>query len=101
MLSLYVDNSNVIELQGLTNTVTGVVDTGASVAVTVKDGAGVAVAGQTWPKAMSHDSAGTYRATLNSDLSLRKGGRYFGYVTATGSGGEVGNWVVELIASIR
>lgn len=101
MLTLYVGNTNVIELQGLKNSVTGTTDTAATVEVTLKDGAGVEIAGQSWPASMVHDADGTYRATLEDDLSLRKGGRYFAYVTATGSGGEVGNWVGECIASIR
>ena len=45
-LTLYVANSNVLELQGLTNSATGVADTGATVTVTLKDRAGANVTGQ-------------------------------------------------------
>jgi hypothetical protein len=100
-MDLYLDNSNVIELRSLTNSVTGVVDTGATVTVTIKDAAGTNVTGQTWPAAMSHASAGTYRATLDAAMSIEAGRRYVVIVNATGSGGEVGEWNCKVIAVDR
>ena len=100
-MDLYLDNSNVIELRSLTNSVTGVVDTGATVTVTIKDAAGTNVTGQTWPAAMSHDTDGTYRATLDPGMSIDYKHTYTAIVTAVGSGGETGVWKCPVIAEIR
>jgi hypothetical protein len=100
-MNLYLDNSNVIELRSLTNSVTDAVDTGATVTVTVKDASGNEIAGQVWPAAMSHVSAGLYRATLEDDISITPDRRYTVLVEATGSGGEIGAWSCQVIAQTR
>jgi len=92
MITLYKGNSTNLELQTLTNVVTDVADTGATVTATVKDQAGTEVAGQTWPLTMTHDTGGTYRGTLEFDLDIHVGRTYFVEITATGSGGEKGFW---------
>lgn len=99
-LSLYVDNSNVVELQTLTNSVTGVADTGATVTVTLKRG-DAEVSGQVWPASMAHVSAGTYRATLDDDIVLVNRREYIAVIDAIGSGGEVGHWEAPVTASTR
>jgi len=100
-LILYDNNDNIIELRLLTNAITEVVDTGATVSVTLTDASGVQVSGQSWPATMSHvgDSStadGTYRATLDSDLVLSTKQGYKAIVNAVGSGGEVGQWVCSI-----
>jgi hypothetical protein len=101
MSTLYIDNNAVAELKGLTNSVTGAIDTGATVNVTILDQSGTAVSGATWPVAMAHASGGTYRATLSSSLALIHGRKYTALVNATGSGGEVGEWNCPVIALDR
>lgn len=98
---IYIDNSNVVELRSLTNSITSAVDTGATVSVTIVDSTGTAISGETWPVSMSHASSGTYRATLSSSLSLTANRAYRGVVTATGSGGEVGKWNCPIRALVR
>jgi hypothetical protein len=102
---LYIDNNNVIELQSLTNDATGVVDTGATVTVTIQDTSGDSVAGQVWPATLSLVSesplTGKYRATLDYDLVLLANRKYRAVVTAVGSGGEVGKWEVPAVARVR
>lgn len=100
-MNLYLDNSNVIELRDLKNSVTGNADTGATVAVTITDSAGVAVSGESWPVSMTHDSAGKYRATLSSDVALVADRLYVVLVKATGSGGQRGEWNCKVIAQDR
>ena len=100
-MNLYLDNSNVIELRSLTNSVTGAVDTGATVNVTIVDSAGTEVTGQSWPVAMGHASAGTYRATLDAAIKLIAGRKYTAIVNATGTGAEVGEWNCSVIAMDR
>jgi predicted RNA-binding protein with TRAM domain len=80
--------------------VTGDIDTGASVNVRITDGTDD-VNGQTWPASMSHDSAGTYRATLNDSIGIEAGQSYVVIVSATGSGGEVGKWEINALAKAR
>ena len=100
-LIIYIENNNVITLEGLTNSATDVVDTGATVTVTLKDSTGTDVVGQTWPASMSHVAAGTYRATLDSDLTLTNNRRYTAEIDAVGSGGEVGHWEICCTARVR
>jgi len=98
---LYIDNNNVIELQDLTNSVTEVVDTGATVETTIKDSSGTAVTGQTWPAVMAHDATGTYRATLEADIALIPNRQYTAIVDAVGSGGEIGHWEIPVKSMVR
>jgi len=104
-LVIYIDNNNVVELQGLTNDATDVVDTAATVTVTLKDSAGAEVSGQVWPAAMSlvseSPSTGRYRATLDADLALTSNRRYTAEIDATGSGGEIGHWEICVTAMKR
>lgn len=100
-MTLYIDNSNVIELRELKNSVTGAADTGASVSVTVKDSAGDDVAGETWPVSLAHASGGTYRGTLSRSLTLTEGGVYTAVVSVTGSGAETATFNCRLRAEER
>lgn len=100
-LLLWIDNSNVIELRKLTNSVTGVADTGATVTVTLQDPDGVNVSGQTWPATLLHDADGTYRVTLEDDLVLEPGGSYVAVVDVIGTGGEVAKWETPVQAHTR
>lgn len=101
MLALYIGNNNVIELQALTNCVTNTVDTGATVSVTIKDTSGTDITGETWPVSMTHDTGGTYRATISSNANMNNGTKYVAHVDATGSAGEVGHWECEVLAKTR
>ena len=100
-MNLYLDNSNVIELRDLKNSVTGDADTGATVAVTITDSSGNEVGGATWPISMTHVADGKYRATLSPDVALLSDSLYLVVVEATGSGGEKGEWNCDLIAADR
>jgi len=100
-LVLYVGNSNVIELQALTNSATDAADTGATVNVTLKDKTGAEVTGQSWPAALSHVSAGTYRATLEDDIAIVNRGRYVAHIDVTGSGSEIAHWEADVTALTR
>ena len=102
---LYLLSSNVIELASLTNTVTGVIDNGATVTVTIKDPSGQSVSGETWPRTMSLASesplTGTYRATLSHALGIEASKRYKACISIIGSGGERDYREVPLMARIR
>jgi len=98
---LLIGNSNVIELRELTNSVTELVDEGASVSVTLYDWADDEVEGEVWPVLMGHDTGGLYRATLAPTLELTPNLPYYGVVVAEGSGGEIGRWRVPMRARVR
>jgi hypothetical protein len=98
---LYIDNTGVVELQGLTNTLTGEADTTATVTCTVKDLQGSAVTGRSWPATMAHVSAGTYRTTLDDGIGIVEHRPYTIEINATGSGGGVGKWQCRVTATKR
>ena len=100
-LTIFIANNNTIELAGLTNSATEVVDTAATVEVTLQDSSGVDVVGQTWPASMPHVAAGLYRATLDYDLVLTHNDSYVAVVDAVGTGGEVGHWELSARAKNR
>jgi len=100
-LTIYIANNNCIELTGLTNTATEVVDTAATVTVTLKDSLDVDVVGQAWPATMSHVAAGLYRATLDDDLALVHNASYTAMVEVIGTGTEIGHWELSLRAKTR
>lgn len=99
--TLYLDNSNVVELVGLKNSVTGAADVGASVSLVLLDANGEEVAGETWPVSLSHGEGGTYRATLSPDVEVKDSHIYTARISATGSGGEVGRWNCIVTAAVR
>jgi len=101
MLRLYVGNTTILELQELTNSVAGSAVTTATVTATLTDAAGDEVAGQTWPVTLSHVSAGTYRATLENDLTLTANRAYIATIDATVSGVGVGHWESKVRAVER
>lgn len=101
MLTLYIGNHNVVELQTLTNVVSGAADTAATVEMTLKDRNGSEVAGQVWPATLAHDTGGTYRATLDFDLSIKPRKTYIAEISVTGTGGERAYWEVPVQAMSR
>lgn len=100
-LTIYIGNTSIIELQNLTNSVTGLAVTNATVVVTLTDGAGDEVSGQTWPVTLTHVAAGTYRATLENDIDLVAHRNYTATVDATVSGVGVGRWTSTVRAVVR
>lgn len=98
---LYVDNTNVVELRSLTNSVTGLADTTATVRVTLVDRMGTPLPGEIWPVGMAHAGDGLYRATLSHEIEMDHGRKYEAQVEAVGSGGEVGFWRCPVVAQTR
>ena len=101
--TLYVDNSNTLELTGLRNDVTGAIVNDATVTMTLLDAAEQVVTGETFPATMAYvtDSDGVYRAVLSSALNITPNARYIAVVTATVSGSLVGKWRLEVLAKTR
>jgi len=93
-MTAFVGNTNVLELTGLQNALTAAYINDATVTVTVKDAAGTAVSGETWPLAMSYVAAsnGDYRAVLVNGLALLAGRKYVAHIDADGGADLDGNW---------
>lgn len=79
----YIDNDNMILLEGLTDAANGSFMNGASASVTIVDAATEEeIAGQTWPATMDYVSGsdGNYRATLEYDLDVSEGQTLMAFV---------------------
>lgn len=102
LLTLYVGNSTVLELVDLTEAITGEVQTAATVTVTLKDAAGAAVTGASWPVTLAHvvASPGTYRVLLDAAVEATAGERYVAEIHAE-AGGVVAHWEAPVVAKMR
>lgn len=87
-LTIYADSDNVIELQSLTNTVTGLVDISATVNYSIISKTGKHVSDGT----MDHVIDGTYRATVPPNEEFIVGKSYTVEIVAVGSGGSMRTW---------
>lgn len=101
---LFVSNDNLIELSGLRNNTaaTGVYINDAAVSITLKDSAGVEVAGETWPLSMGYVTAsdGIYRAVIENTITITAGLVYAAEVSADGDGLQA-FWALTVIAATR
>ncbi len=99
------NNHNVLELRALKDNVTGAVETGATVTVTIRDAAGVEVTGQTWPKTLTEvvesPLTGLYRGTLDATLAITSNNEFKATVSATSSGGIKSEWVCDVLPAVR
>jgi hypothetical protein len=102
-MTVFVANTNVLELLGLKSAIEGTFINDATVAVTVKDKTGTNVTGETWPLSMAYvtTSNGNYRAILKDTLPLANGQKYKAHVTADGGANRKGSWVFEFKALTR
>ena len=93
-MTIYVNNTNLIELLGLKNLITGLFVNNAIVMVTIKDEGSINVAGQLWPLAMPYvaASSGDYRALLTDELVLVAGAHYTAFIEVDGGINLQGHW---------
>ena len=101
MLQIFVGNTTILELQELTNTVSGAAVTTATVTATIETSQGTDIGGQTFPLTLSHVSAGTYRGTIENDLAIVAGRTYDVTIDATVAGVGVGHWDAKIKAMER
>jgi len=100
---VYIDNTNVLEVRGLAELVTGDFINDATVTMTLKDANGEELAGQDWPWSMAYlaDSDGTYRGIIKDTVEMQDGVEYFAHIDATGGPDQVGHWEFAFKAKIR
>jgi len=102
MSELYLDNSNLLELRGLKDTLTDAFINDATVQATVRDKAGTMLTGDTFPKGLAYvaGSNGVYRATLNKAINIVAGEFYTIKIAAVGNSLD-GDWTEKVVAKQR
>lgn len=104
---IYVANTNVIELHGLKNAISGefINDAMVSVTICVSDGGvpGAEVAGQTWPTTMDYVAAsnGLYRALLEADVELTAKSKYIAVINADAGVNLDAHWEFPFVPQTR
>ena len=100
---IFVANNNLIELRGLRDETSGDFLNSATVTVTVKNAAGNAISGDTWPKTMTYvtDSDGVYRANVSYAADLAADATYTASITADAGAGKRAQWEMPLLAKTR
>jgi hypothetical protein len=101
MLTLYIGNTNLAQLTGVKDSLTGELDDGANIVITLLDSEGVPVAPQSWPAVFYNEPGGIYDATLDADLELDLNYTYTCVVNGIGSAGQVMNIRQPAQAKIR
>lgn len=100
---VYVANTNVIELTGLTDAVDDTPINDATVTLTLKDADGNEVAGQTWPAPMDPVSGtdGLYRGIIEDDVEMVVGALYVAHVDVDAGPDRIGHWEFNFKARTR
>lgn len=99
----YVANTNVLEVRGLKSAIEDTFINDAIVSVTVKDGEGAAVAGQSWPATMAYVAAsdGWYRAIIEDAVEFEAGETYYAFIDADAGTDRIGHWEFAFIPKTR
>jgi hypothetical protein len=104
MLEIWIGNTNIAQMTGVINGLTGEFDDGASLNITLYESDGTTpVTPQSWPTQMFNEPGGVYNATLDPDLDLSLNHTYIAVVDGTGGGGggEVMHVEESCVAKIR
>lgn len=85
---VYLETSELVELQSLKDEVSDAFVNAATVALTFLDSSGAEVSGETWPIAMDYvaGSDGNYQATVSENVDFQEGAMYFAKIVATSGG---------------
>jgi hypothetical protein len=102
MLEIFIGNTNLAVMTGVKNGITGDIDDGATLTITLYESDGTTpVTGQTWPAPMFNETGGTYVATLEEGLVLSLNHIYVAIVDGVGSAGEIMHIEQKAKAKIR
>ena len=94
MPNLYLNSDNIVEVENLTNALTGELVTTATVNVTLTDLNGNEVSGATFPALLTHAGSGTYQGLLPNTLSLSTRKQYKALYTADAGTDKHRQWCV-------
>lgn len=101
MDAVYLSADNLLKVSGLIDQASGgTYQNAATVTATVKNRAGHAVTGQTWPLTLTYVPAsdGQYEGVLEDAMVLKEGTEYFCEVTADAGAGKRAFWRLPLVA---
>jgi len=102
-MAVFAANTNLLELTGLKDAITGAFINDATVTATVVDEDGVAVSGASWPVTLAYVSAsnGDYRAVLSHALALTPYRTHVARIDADGGSDRVGHWEFDFLPQTR
>jgi len=100
---VFIGNTNMIELRGLRDELSGEYINDATVTVTIRDLTGTEMDGQQWPATMPYvdGSRGIYRVPIVHSVPFTKDTNYIATITASAAGGTRGEWGMPLLARTR
>lgn len=100
---LYVDNDNLVEIDGLKDKTDDTYINDATITATLTDADGTTVTGQTFPASFSYvsESNGKYQLTLEDGLSLTAGAKYTLAISISATGDLIGEVERHYIARLR
>lgn len=102
MLEIYIGNTNLAVVSGVKNGLSGEIDDGATLTVTLYENDGTTpVIGQVWPTLMFNEPGGTYAGTLEEALDLSLNHTYTAVIDGIGSAGEVMHIEQKAQAKVR
>jgi hypothetical protein len=94
MMSVYIANTNILEVRGLQEAISGDYINNATVSVTIVNDCGAAISGQSWPLSMTYVATtnGDYRATISDAAQMIPGRNYFAEISANAGVNKIGFW---------
>lgn len=96
------DNDMVIEVADLINSLTGAFINDAVINATLKDEAGVDVAGQVWPVVIPYSATpGLYRVTVDKAVEVLDDTGYLLHILATTPGALDAEWRIKVGGETR
>lgn len=100
---VYVDNTNILEVQGLKDAILNTFINDADVTFTLVDSAGEEVAGQAWPTTMDYvdASSGDYRAVISDEVELVNRASYVAQIRADAGTDRIGYWEFPIVPKTR
>lgn len=102
-LLIYVDNDNLLTVDGVRDVSDGSFINTATVTATLKDADGVDVVGQVFPTTLTYVAAsdGKYQGTLEDTLALTANDKYTLCVDIDGGAGLIAHFEIPVKALIR
>lgn len=93
-MTVFVANTNLLELLGLTDAVTGTVINDAAVTVTICDNNDKPVSGVSWPATLAYvaASAGNYRLVIDSAAGLVADTKHVAHINVNAGTNRIGHW---------
>ena len=97
---IFVNNDNTFTLPGVTNEVTGAVENGGTVVLTIVTLSGTEVSGIAWPLSMPNiNTKGDYQVTVDKAMAIVSGERYRALIVLSGPGDAA--WDIPFQAKTR